>query len=453
MLTDKFYEILGEGREDNSWDFKEDLSITEKIKFYEVLKDILAFANNGGGYLLLGVEDTSHDLVGVKGEIDEADLAQKIESALSYSIDFKLLYFNDEKDENKRLGILQIHQANKICVSPKSYSSDKGIIVEQDVIYVRRGTRSIRVNGEQLNELVKRMQTNSIYKFSESELQLIEKNRSSSYLELKQFEDYLKGEFEFTASSFGDKITQLCIDKLKYNKLEVGKWIGFEEDRINDYFNGIAYPRLEHILRASKFFEVPINFFFKPTKYSRPPIWESPLVSYCLIDKVTNKSELARINWGDFFSYVLWDMAKNVSIFVEWMRSDYHDYIINKSKEDSFTYIPRSDFLYDYLIDMTAEEVLEFKSFLSSQHYKVIERASFDKETLSRLPDEEFLYNLIGYGDDLVCRLINECIKSISINDLEIEVKYHFIEEIVNRLYLRRTYDIDTLSLKLFDNE
>ncbi|WP_429844366.1 RNA-binding domain-containing protein [Brevibacillus sp. FIR094] len=447
MLTkDKFYEILDEGREDNLWDFKEELSISKKVEFYEILKDILAFANSRGGYLLLGVKDKSHELVGVSEEIDEAELAQKIESALSYSIDFKILYFNDEIDSNKKLGLIQIYQAQKICVSPKSYSSDRGVIVEQDIIYTRRGTRSIRVNGEQLNELVRRIQTNATYKFSESELQLIEKNRNSSYLEFKQFDDYLKGKFEFTASSFGNKITQLCRDQLKYNRLEVGKWIGFEEERINDYFQGIAYPSLEHILRASKYFEVPISFFFKPTTYSRPPIWENPLVSFCLIEKVINKSELLNINWGDFFSYVLWDMSKNICIFVEWIRSDYFVYVRNR---EDLLHTSRSDFLYDYLIEMSPEEVLEFKSFLSTQHYKLIEKASFNKETLSRLPHEEFLYHLIDYSNDLVCRLINESIKLITVSESKIEVKYHFIEEVINRQYLRRNYDIDKISLRI----
>ncbi|MCE5172700.1 ATP-binding protein [Paenibacillus profundus] len=450
MLTkDKFYEILDEGREDNFWDFKEELSISKKVRFYEFLKDILAFSNSGGGYLLLGVKDETHELVGVSEEIDEAELAQKIESALSYSIDFKILYFNDKIDSNKKLGLIEIFQAKKICVSPKSYSSEKGIIVEQDIIYTRRGTRSIRVNGEQLNELVRRIQTNATYKFSESELQFIEKNRNSSYLEFKQFDDYLKGAFEFTASSFGDKITQLCSDQLKYNRLEVGKWIGFEEERINDYFNGIAYPSLEHILRASKYFEVPISFFFKPTTYSRPPIWENPLVSFCLIEKVINKSELLSINWGDFFSYVLWDMSKNICLFVEWIRSDYFEYVRNK--ENIFN-TNRSDFLYEYLIDMSPEEVLEFKSFMSTQHYKIIGKASFDKEMLSRLPHEEFLYHFIGYSNDLVCRLINESIKSITVSESKIEVTYHFIEEIINCKYLRRDYDVDKISLKIYDN-
>ncbi|MEK4006077.1 AlbA family DNA-binding domain-containing protein [Paenibacillus sp. FSL H3-0333] len=449
LNKESFYRILDEGREDNAWDFKLEITISEKKKFYELLKDILAFANSEGGHLLLGVEDRTHNLLGVTVEIDEAELVQKIETSLGYSIDCRILYFNDNEDETKRLGILKINGLNKICVSPKTFSSEKGVIVEQDAIYVRRGTRSIKANQDQLNDLVRRLQIASSYEFSEEEIRVIEKNKNSSYLELKQFDDYLKGEFEFTASSFGDKISQLCFDNLKNNRLEVGKWIGFEENKINEYFNGIAYPTLEHVLRAAKYFEVPVSFFFKPTQYSRLPIWESPIVNYCLIDKVTSKRNLLfNNNWGRFFSTVLWDLAENVCLFVKWIESDYEEFLQN---EDNVFYLSNSDELYKYTNGMSPAEINEFKDFLSTQHYKVIQYGTFNKETLSRLPKEQFLFRLIGLGEDLVCRLVNESIKSIEVNKSDIEVKYHFIEEIKNRQYLGRDYNLDQMRLDIDD--
>lgn len=175
LNKESFYRILDEGREDNAWDFKLEITISEKKKFYELLKDILAFANSEGGHLLLGVEDRTHNLLGVTVEIDEAELVQKIETSLGYSIDCRILYFNDNEDETKRLGILKINGLNKICVSPKTFSSEKGVIVEQDAIYVRRGTRSIKANQDQLNDLVRRLQIASSYEFSEEEIRVIEK--------------------------------------------------------------------------------------------------------------------------------------------------------------------------------------------------------------------------------------------------------------------------------------
>ncbi|MCU9601779.1 ATP-binding protein [Pallidibacillus thermolactis] len=47
---EKLFEILSLGREDKKWDFKQDIHL-KKEEFAELLKDILAFSNSGGGHL------------------------------------------------------------------------------------------------------------------------------------------------------------------------------------------------------------------------------------------------------------------------------------------------------------------------------------------------------------------------------------------------------------------
>lgn len=52
-------------REDRTLDFKRELRLREKNDHSELLKDIVAFANAGGGTLLYGVEEGTGDSEGI----------------------------------------------------------------------------------------------------------------------------------------------------------------------------------------------------------------------------------------------------------------------------------------------------------------------------------------------------------------------------------------------------
>ncbi|QOS79383.1 hypothetical protein JNUCC31_32905 [Paenibacillus sp. JNUCC31] len=56
---DKFFELVGLGTENNKWDYKRDIYINPNIAFANLLKDILAFSNSGGGWLVF-VEGQEH---------------------------------------------------------------------------------------------------------------------------------------------------------------------------------------------------------------------------------------------------------------------------------------------------------------------------------------------------------------------------------------------------------
>ena len=60
-----FWKFYDEGREDDAWDFKQEINFSEKKAFAKFLKHVLAFSNFGGGYLLLGVRDGDREIIGV----------------------------------------------------------------------------------------------------------------------------------------------------------------------------------------------------------------------------------------------------------------------------------------------------------------------------------------------------------------------------------------------------
>ena len=447
VSKDKFFEIIDTGREDNKWDFKKEFNISKKGEFYEFLKDALAFTNSGGGYLLLGVEDKTHQLVGVSSIVDEAELGEKIETTLGFSLDVKVLFFEHLHEGGSiNLGLIYIPNSKKVRVSPKDFTGEKNVIIQSNVIYVRRNTRSIRINGEELEQLLSKAKHKGEFQFSEHDIRIIERNKSLLYLH-NQLIDLLKGKYTFTALNFADKLHQIYINQTKYNKMEFATLIGLEQDKIHDYFEGKAFPKLEQILRSTKIFDLATDFFFQPTYNLRYPIWRNPLVNYCIIEKVTNKQELFKIDEGDLFYEVFWQLGKSMVIFHDWIFSEYNE---PQNNEDDIFYIPpRYDFLNQYVSKLSKEKITEFKKHLSVQHYKILQVAGYgNKENSELMPAEMIIQYLLGSDDEFICRILNESIGEITIHGKNIEVDFHFFEEVKKLMVRGREYNPKTVSLE-----
>ncbi|MBR0008320.1 MULTISPECIES: AlbA family DNA-binding domain-containing protein [Bacillus] len=439
ISKDVFFEYLSKGREDNYWDFKRDLKLKPNEDFYQLLKDILAFSNTEGGYLLLGVEDKDHELVGVTNQIDEAELGNKIRTTLGYSIDVKLLYFkHDYAGDTKVLGILYIPKTKKVNLSPKDLTGQKGTIVQANFPYVRRNTQSVIADKEDLERIMKQTREQEEYEFKERDLKILKRNKDSYDNDFGRIlMNYLRGDFKFTTNVFSDKINWLYYTQTKYNKLEFGRLVGFEDHKIDDYFEGRAFPTLEQILRINLVFELPADYFFRPTINSKFPIWQDPLISYFIIDKVTNKTALLYRDKGEFFSDVFESLSNGIRNFLKWSFSDIPK-DLNQDPIEKFFSTTSYQYLYDCLQDWSNEKIEEFKEHLSHQHYKIFEWFSTDEHI------EEILSTIINLDTDCICRLIIECIKDITITDDGTPiVNLHFIEEIKNKEYNGREFKSD----------
>lgn len=434
VSREKFFELLEQGREDNSWDFKRDLKIKPNESFYQLLKDILAFSNTEGGHLVLGVDDKEHDLIGVTNQVDEAELGSKIQTTLGYSINTKLLYFKHECDgETKTLGLLYIPKSHQLNLSPKDLTGQKGAIIQANIPYVRRNTQSVLADKDDYERLLNRIQKQTNYEFKKRDLEILIRNRDMLSIESRIYY-YLTGDFKFTTNEFSHKLNWLYYNQHHYNKLELGRLIGFEDNKIDDYFEGKASPTLEQILRISLVCGVPTDYFFRPTINDKYPIWQYPVVSYSIIDKITNKDSFMFIKHeGEFFRDILWELSKGISLFINWVLSEIpKDISSNPSDNDFF---PPFMSLYADFHDWSVEKIEEFKEHLRFQHYKILE--IFDSSENA----DEILSTLIFLGKDLTCRMIIESIKEVYINQNgKPQVKLHFLEEIKNKQYNRREY-------------
>ncbi|PFK30759.1 ATP-binding protein [Bacillus cereus] len=448
LSKEKFFELLETKREDNSWDFKEELKLKPNEKFYDFLKDVLAFSNSGGGYLLLGVRDGNLELVNVNEKLDVAQIGAKMETTLGFSVDIKILYFEHELEgENITLGIIYIPESESIILSPKDLTNGKGAIVQANSIYVRRNTRSIVADREGLERLINRVNKKGEYKFKKQDLEIIERNKEMFSDFGDRIYNHLKGDYVFSTNEFSYKLDEVYRHQVKFNKLEFAKLIGFEEEQIDAFFEGRAFPSLEHILRITTIFELPPDYFFRSTIYSRYPLWQRPMISYCILDKVKEKRTLFSSNEGEFFSDVFWQLARHIRLFGEWMSSSRPKKGIDPL-EKMFSEKP-SDYLYEYNDHLNNKELNGFKSHLSHQYYKILEVFKQISRDTDLNREEAILNFLMQSRDEFICRIINESIKEIELVGKEAGVTFHFIDEIVNKKVNGREYNSKTLELQL----
>lgn len=443
-----FFRILAEDREDNKWDFKQDIHLKPVAHFYELLKDILAFSNSGGGHLLLGVEDKTHKLIGVSDTIDEADLGQKIKTALGYPINFQIKYFKyteEGKDIESNLGIMYIPNSFRILTSAKTFTGSKSTVIQADTVYVRRNTSSINANGEDLETLAYKVLKKGTYQYSEADKEIIERNKQFAQNRGDVY-SFLEDEYKFSTLNFSYKLNDIYQSQVEFGKLEFAMLLGLDEDKIDDYFNGYAMPKLEHLLRATEIFKLPKDYFFHPTIANRKPLWHNPMISHCIIEKVDKKNNLFSIDYGKFFREVLLTLGRTLYMFKRWLNSPRQV----KPTDEVELMFSNYDELNDYVVDLTDEQLSDYKKHLAVQFYKLLEQIDLSDFNRSNLMEEEFIIRIIGSNDEYICRIINEAIKEIKVtNDNEIDIEFHYLYELKNLVVRGRGYNTEEVKVDL----
>lgn len=140
----------------NDVDFKE-----EWIEKGPLAKIMLAMGNNGGGIIVFGVkqnEDNTFEIVGLEKIKDTADVSNETSKLISPSLDYEILDFIYDSSiyagyENKKFQIIVIHDTPERLPFISLGQTDK---IEKDVIYVRRGTKSVKASSDEINRIIER---------------------------------------------------------------------------------------------------------------------------------------------------------------------------------------------------------------------------------------------------------------------------------------------------------
>ena len=198
-------------------DFKKTIDTSRNSKFPEIAKDVFAFSNYGGGWMLLGWEEYKKNQFVPVGlpedfELESAVFQEKFNSFVSNPIaidykevrkDFSHLFPKANEEFKKkvnsisdRFGIIFIPPSSKIFVPNKvgAYEKQgrvKTVFYPNDVFY-RRGTQSIKPEKNEL-EIIKKRLLKEDYRLSilSGEPDEIEETIYSNLFELKEMPKYV----------------------------------------------------------------------------------------------------------------------------------------------------------------------------------------------------------------------------------------------------------------------
>ena len=152
--------LLAQTKETTFHDFKWTVDITKDSQdFTKIIKDVYAFSNYGGGWLVLGVKQNDHSNEKNKGkfikaglpddfELEDASLQEKINSFLDEPISIQYTEFTRTINrDNKKFALIYFPPSSKIMVSKKDIKYNTGnkerTAVLKNIVYTRRGTQSI----------------------------------------------------------------------------------------------------------------------------------------------------------------------------------------------------------------------------------------------------------------------------------------------------------------------
>ncbi|MEE1130513.1 MAG: hypothetical protein UHX00_02660 [Caryophanon sp.] len=150
------------------------------------------------------------------------------------------------------------------------------------------------------------------------------------------------------------------------------------------------------------------------------------------------------MDYNKFFANVLFDLGKSLYNFIRWLNSPR----IKKPIDDLDILFSGYNEFFDYVEDLGDEEFYKFRKHLTTQYYKLLEKIGPDRNAIRHSIDEEdFILDIVGMDSELVCRLINESIHKITIDDGDINVTYYYEEEIENLTCRYRSYNSEEVKL------
>lgn len=151
--------------EDNFVDYKSTMDVGSDKAWLELTKDVSAFANTHGGYLVFGVDDEKKEIVGISNAV--ADVVRdvtKIQQKLNRNLEphASLLRSKVYRFDGKSVGFLLIPQSKgrTHCIAKtaayKLPSGDTKVVLRQGTFYVRRSGGNHLGDSRDLDEVIER---------------------------------------------------------------------------------------------------------------------------------------------------------------------------------------------------------------------------------------------------------------------------------------------------------
>lgn len=162
MISELLKLALEADQESERVEFKESLDTKLRSAWFEILKDIVAMANSGGGVLLIGVKDDSHisghDVTDVIN-YDPADITNKIFASTGrHFSEFRIM---GVEKEGCAIAAIEVGRVSVPLVFTVSggYPGPDGkqkFAFREGVVYFRHGAKSEPATSDDLQQFIKR---------------------------------------------------------------------------------------------------------------------------------------------------------------------------------------------------------------------------------------------------------------------------------------------------------
>jgi hypothetical protein len=161
-MKDHIKRALSAKRESKYIDFKSQLDFSESHSWCEIVKDIIAMANSGGGVLLIGLDNkgvpTGFDPSNIL-DMDEATITDKIYKYTG--VDLDAFTISEEKKMGKKLAAILIEGVSIpiVFIKPGTYSvsdSKQKTAFSSGTVYFRHGAKSEPGNTNDLRQVIER---------------------------------------------------------------------------------------------------------------------------------------------------------------------------------------------------------------------------------------------------------------------------------------------------------
>lgn len=311
------------------------------------------------------------------------------------------------------------------------YAIEKGIPV---IAFIYAG----QPHNLKLKQFIKSVKTNRNVSFWKDKKDLIEKISTS----INNFltENSRLGWIRETSSAIqtnvrdetiykfskADQITKTLLDKEDFNAVNIGEklyyiWktteseqgqskeefaslIGLPPDEIDDYFHGKKqFCDYSLLLRIITLFNLPDDYFIKPTYYGKFAFWKKDIVKFSILQKITSVEKISMIT-PDFYYQVIMDLALNLENFSN---------ILNNNGLDTnpFSETNGVNFFANY--NIPSEKV---KRQFEMSYYKILELSEFDSKKKELSPIEQIVQKWFFLCDSYLWYLFTVSIESISLN-------------------------------------
>ena len=212
--------------EKSLWDYKRELptlpldrkpSDAEKLTYAaaiaEIIKDVVAFYNSYGGYLLIGVNDKTREVIGFANNFDCSDLVKKILGTTKHEIDCHFKLHSAFVNQNKiDVGLLLIPRRPD-SLDPAQFRQDAPasatgkIAYRKGQIYLRQGDSSRPAEASEDYSFLCSPERRQIANFDTSNSRIALDNnlgaRDPGFVKFVGREEYLRSLWKWMCDPFG----------------------------------------------------------------------------------------------------------------------------------------------------------------------------------------------------------------------------------------------------------